>query len=513
MIVLKKHSMLLITQKIEYLSDIRSQMLVNQMQGGFVNSEFATPNEVNTAIKLINQKRNISYLIIPASRFTKDVQVNNDDLHQYYQQHQQDFQSPEQVSINYLSLSLPAIKAGLHFDQTKLQQYYEDNIDSYMLPQRWHVAHILAKIPAQATPQQIADAQTKIDDIANQLTAGKDFSELAKQDSDDTVSASAGGVLDWFTQGTLDPGFEKAVASLQNPGDVSAPVRTRYGFSIIKLLGVQKAQPIPFAQAEPQVQNALAQQQAEQIFADDSDKLSNLTYANPNSLDVAAKALGLQVQSSNLFSHDGDKVGLTSNPKVIAAAFSSDVLGQGNNSDVITIDTNTVIVLRVKQHKTASLLPFEEVQSQIKDKIAAQLAQQQAKQLGQTILTSLQKDPTSVNKIAQQYSFAWQTDNNAGRYDSRVDAPILHEAFLMPHPTNNAPALAGFDLPSGDYAVISLNGVTDGPIPAPGNVQLRIFTEEIENTLGNIDYQLYVRDILNNAKIIPNKTTDNTTTG
>ena len=100
--------------------------------------------------------------------------------------------------------------------------------------------------------------------IANQLAAGKDFNDLAKQYSDDTISAVNSGVLDWYSQGTLDPVFEKAAANLQNVGDVSAPVRTKYGFSIIKLLGVQKPQQIPFAQALPQVQNALAQQQAEQ---------------------------------------------------------------------------------------------------------------------------------------------------------------------------------------------------------------------------------------------------------
>ncbi len=497
----------------QFLSDLRSQMLVNQMQGGYVNSEFATPNEINTAIKFINQKRDISYLIVPTARFTKNVQVSDADMHTYYQQHQQQFQSPEQVSINYLLLSLPAIKAGLHFDQTKLQQYYEDNIDSYMQPQKWHVAHILAKIPAQATPQQIADAQTKINNIASQLAAGKDFNELAKQYSDDTISAANGGVLDWYSQGTLDPTFEKAVANIQNVGDVSAPIRTRYGFSIIKLLAVQKSQPIPFEQALPQVQNALAQQQAEQIFADESDKLSNLTYANPNSLDVAAKALNLPVQSTGLFSHDGDKTGLTANPKIIAAAYSTDVLGQGNNSDLITIDANTVVVIRIKQHKIASLLPFDEVQSTIKDKIAAQIAEQQAKDLGQTILATLQKIPSSANNIANQNNLSWQTDNNAGRYDSRVDGAILHQAFGMPRPQNNIPSLTGFALPSGDYAVISLNGVNDGVVPAAGNIQLRIFREEIENTLGNIDYQLYVRDLMNHAKIVTNKTSDNTNAG
>lgn len=488
----------------QFIADMRAEMLVNQVQGGYVDSAFALPPEVNNAIRLVNQKRDISYLIVPTTHFTNNIQVNDSDIKNYYQQNQGNFQAPEQVSVDYLELSLPAIKAAMHFDQTKLQQYYEDNIDNYMTPARWHVAHILAKVPPNATPQQVAAAQTKINNIASLLAKGADFAQLSRSESDDIVSAKQGGVLDWFSQGSLDPAFEKAVANLQSVGDISSPVRTQYGFSIIKLLGVEKPQTEPFSQAQQQVQNALAQQQAEQIFADASDKLSNLTYANPDSLVVASKALNLPIQSTGWFAREGDKQGITSNSRFVAAAFSNDVLAQGNNSDAITIDPNTVVVLRVHQHKPASLMPFGEVQPLIRNKLIAQLAQQKAQDLGQTLITALQKNTSTPTQLATQYNLPWQSDKDAGRYDSRVDVAILNEAFRMPRPNANNLSITGLQLPSGDYAVIVLNGVTDGPAPAVGNVEQRVFQEEIENTLGHIDYELYVRDFMDKAKIIKN---------
>lgn len=494
----------------QFISDMRAEMMINQVKGGFVNSAFALPTDVNNSVRLVNQKRNISYLIVPANHFTNSIQVTDKDIKNYYQQHQNQFQAPEQVSVDYLELSLPAIKAGLHFDPTKLQQYYEDNIDSYMTPMRWHVAHILAKVPANATPQQVAAAQAKINNIAKQLAAGGDFNQLARSESDDPSSASQGGVLDWFSQGSLDPAFEKAVANLQNIGDVSSPVRTQYGFSIIKLLGEQKPQTQPFNQVQQQVQNALAQQQAEQIFADATDKLSNLTYANPDSLDVASKALNIPIQSTGWFGRDGDKQGITANPRVLAVAFSNDVLGQGNNSDIITLDPNTVIVLRVRQHKLASLMPFGEVQPLIKDKLIADLAQQKAKALGQTLLTDLDKNNAAIADLSKQYNLPLQNDNAAGRYDSQVDAAILNEAFRMPRPEGNKPSTNGLQLPSGDFAVIVLNAITDGATPSNGSVEQRVFQEEMENNLGHIDYEFYVRDLMNHAKIVNNNTTANT---
>jgi peptidyl-prolyl cis-trans isomerase D len=314
-----------------FLNDMRSSMLISQVQGGYVNSAFALPGEVNGAIRLVNQKRDISYVVIPAAHFTGSIHVNNADVKNYYQTHQNEFQSPEQVSLEYLELSLPKIKETLHFDETKVQQYYENNVQNYTKPTSWHVAYILIKVPKNASPSDVEGAKKKIEDVQHQLKSGARFSELADKYSQDFASSKKGGEMDWFSAGTLDPSFEKAVANLQTVDEVSEPVRTSYGFSLIKLLGVKKAEVKPFDEVKSQVENTLAEQQAEQIFAQESDKLSNLTYSNPTTLEIAAKALNIPVQNTERFSREGAKAGVASNAKVIATAFSADVLQNGNN--------------------------------------------------------------------------------------------------------------------------------------------------------------------------------------
>lgn len=495
----------------QFLADMRSSMLINQVQGGYINSAFALPNEVDTAIKLVNQKRDISYLIIPASRFAKNIQVSPDEVKQYYNTHQTEFRSPEQVSIEYLELSLNDIKKNLHFDPSKLQQYYENNLGNYTKPAQWHVATILIKLPEGTSVADMAKIKQKAQDIYAQLKSGKDFATLARQYSEDSSSAKKGGELDWFSAGTLDPVFEKTTASLQKPGDISEPVKTGYGFSIIKLLGEQKPTVLPFDQVKTQVENTLAQQQAEQIFSQQSDKLANLTYANPNSLDVAVKALNLSIQATGLFDRAGAKTGIIANPRVVNAAFSNDVLQQKNNSDLLQLDPGTVIVLRIKDHKPASILPMADVQNTLLVKLRGKKAQQEAQQFGQQLIDNIRSKKSDLPALSKQYSLSLQEDKNAGRYDTKVDNFILNEAFRMPHPDSSQISLKGVSLPSGDYAIILLNAVHDGALSPQDNIQHRIFQEEMEGNYGHIDYQLYVRELMKKAKIKSHNPPANTT--
>lgn len=493
-----------------FLEDLRTTMLINQVRSGIISSAFALPTDINTAAKLINQKRDFAYLIIPAQRFLNSAQVTDEQALAYYNDHKTDFTTPEQVSVEYIELSLPQLAAKQNFTDQQLTQFYQNNVSNYTIPERWHVAHILVKVPENSLPEQVVAAQNKADQLAQRVRSGESFAAVAQSSSDDIISAKNGGVLDWFSPGMIDPAFEKAVANLKQIGDVSQPVRTKYGFTIIKLIGRELPQVQPLDKVREQVTKAMAQQQAEQLFADNSDKLSNLTYANPSSLDVAAKALSLPVQTSQLFSRKGGKDQITANPKVADAAFGADVL-QGNNSDVISLDPDTLVVLRVKQHVASTLQPFEKVKDQVVQLLKTQAAQQQAQTTGQQLLQELQQGKNPQD-IAQQLNLSWIKISNAGRFDAKVPSVILNAAFRSPRP-DKTPSNSGFKLPNGDYFLISVTAVQDGSLGTNAAAQERIYREELEESFGQLDYALYVRNVLTKAKIdIKDKKWSNTVT-
>lgn len=499
----------------QFLTKLQARMLISQVTSGYVDSAFSLPSDIDTAIKLVNQKRDFGYIIVPASQFTKSVMITPAQAQDYYNSHTANFISPEQVSIQYVELSASQMADKLRFTDSQLNQYYQDNLANFTKPQRWHIAVILAQVPNGATPDVVANVKTKIDNIYQQVVSGGNFAQLAKQDSDDASSADNGGVLDWFSAGSLDPALETATAGLKQVGDVSQPVQVKNGFVIIKLIGVQPAQVQSFVDVKAQVQKALAQQQAAQAFSDATDKLSNITYSNPTSLEEAAKDLGLTINSTGLFSRQGGKDSITANPKVIDAAFSSDVL-QGNNSDVISLDPNTAIVLRVTQHVSAATQPFSAVSAQVNQQLTLQLASQKAQAYGQGLVQAIQQGK-KPDEVAKQANLKWTQMSNVGRFDMKAPPALLFELFRMPRPTSKNPlSVDGMAMPNGDYAVLALSAVTDGSFsPNQQAVQERIYREELENSYGQLDYSLYMKGLVNKSKININKsvitgTTDQT---
>lgn len=97
-----------------------------------------------------------------------------------------------------------------------------------------HVAHIMIKVSANADDSTQVKSKQKIDEIYAKLKAGEKFDDLATQYSDDKGSSKNGGLLPWFGTGRMVPEFEKAAFSLLNDGDYTAPVKTTYGWHIIK---------------------------------------------------------------------------------------------------------------------------------------------------------------------------------------------------------------------------------------------------------------------------------------
>lgn len=386
-----------------FLMDMRSGMLINQMRFGMLNSAFALKSEVDAVIKLVNQRRDIRYVVLPYKEFIPKVTVSEQAIQDYYRKHQNEFKTPEQVSVEYLELAVSDLKAQQKVDTAQVLQYYKDNIDNFTSP------------------------------------------------------AKSG----------------------------------------------QKPEILPFEKVRQRAEQALIQQKAEQQFGELIDKLANLTYTNPGALDIPAKAMGLPIKTTDFFGKQGTKASdITSQPKVLEAAFSEEVLKGGNNSNVVELGPSRAIVLRIKQHKPVSVMPLDMVKNYIQKQLQEKQARDQVKILGASWVQALQKG-TSPQQLATQQKVEWIKKTGVGRYEPKVNAALLNKTFQMPRPTpSNKNTIAGLMLPSGDYAVIIVDAVQDGPVSgADIDVQRRVFQEEIEHGMGQLDYELYVQGLFSRAKV------------
>jgi peptidyl-prolyl cis-trans isomerase D len=475
----------------------RRSLLSAQLRAAIADSAIVTTADLDDAIRLQGQKRSFGYLLVPAARFEKDVTVTDEAVARYYENHRAEFVNPEQVSIAYVELARAGIAEGLTVSDEEVESRYQARKANYTTREQRRASHILVSVPKGASAEEEAKAREKAQALKRRLDAGESFEELARKDSDDPGSAAQGGDLGFFGRGMMDKPFEDAVFAM-SVGEVSEPVRSSFGFHIIKLTGVQPAGVKPLDAVREQLRREIQLEKADRLFFDQADQLANLVFEHPDTLEPAAHALGLKVKTTGFFSRKGG-TGVAADPKVVNAAFAEDVLVEGNNSELIELPGGRVIALRVAKHRPASQRSLDEVRPEITRRLRNQRARQLATQHGEGILSRLRAG-AQPQAVAGEESLQWSERKLAGRDDASVARALLIRVFQLGHPSPGQPVFGGVALPSGDYAVISVTKVQDGDPNAAGTARSTMETR-LERARGDELFDAFVQALRERAKI------------
>ena len=473
--------------RLQFRQMIEQEMRTGQLRAGIAATAFVTEQEAQAFADLERQTRDFAMLTIKPE--LDKVAVTEDEVKAYYDENSSQFLTQEQVVVEYVELEKSAFFDQVVVDDAALQELYQAEIAN--LVEQRHAAHILFEVTADVTDEQAkAAAQSAIE----RINAGEEFAAVAKEVSDDIGSAEQGGDLGFAAQGVYDPAFEDALYALEN-GQISAPVRTDYGWHVIKLLGVQAADVPSFASLKDKLSQDLKSQQVEQRFVEAVRELESAAYESAD-LQQPASELGLEIKVSEPFGREGLD-GLFANRQVLQAAFSTEVLEEGANSTAIELDPETTVVLRVKEHKRPEQIAFAEVSTQIREQLLVKRAIEQAQSQGQALLSSLQEGKTST---AQAQQDAWQVVEAATRDQESVDPEVLQALFKMPKPEANAAEFAGLNLSNGDYVIIRLTGVNAAADSLTAS-ELKQYREILASRAGQVDFNAFLQQLELDAKI------------
>jgi peptidyl-prolyl cis-trans isomerase D len=490
----------------EFITDIRNNMLTEQVHAGISASHFILPVAIESSLQLSLQNRDFSYLLVPAQSFQKQVaKPTADQIKAYYDQHQNQFKTTEKVKVAYLELRLEDLIAKIAVTPLQISNFYKTHPQNFKTTERWQVAQILVKVPAGATKEQQAQAQQRIDAIKADLNKGGDFANIAKEKSDDRISAANGGEMPWITPGSMEPAFETAIKKLHKAGEVSPVTRTQYGFTLIKLLANEPSKQKPLADVSAQIETSIKQNLAQQKFAELSEQLSKLTFENPTSLQTAADSLGLNVKTTDYFSRDGNAANptdaLTSNPKLIQAAFDPDQLVQNNNSDLIQITPNQLIVLRVADHQKAVVKPLKEVTADIQKQLWDTALQAKAKRFADDIKQQLVANK-SVSSLLTKQDINWQLIKNGSRTSTSVPAEILKTAFEIPaEKAGSKSEISLVSLANGDSALVRTQAIHSPDMTKVSADEREKMKQQILSLYANQLYALYTKSWEDKAKL------------
>jgi len=438
---------------------VRSSIVSRELSSGIQGSAFLTAGELRNAQQLRDQQRGLAYVVFRAADFLPTEPVKDADVTGYYRGHSSEFVSPERVKVAYLELDAKSLGATAKVSDQELQDYFDEHHDDFAAPEQRRARHILIPLAKGASADAVAKAQKKAAEILTRLKAGESFASLAKELSGDPGSAAQGGELGWFERGVMDPAFEKAVFAMK-PGEVKGPVRSAFGLHIIQLEAVRPGEAVDLASVKDKVLAAVRAAKGERMFYDESDGLANLSYEHPDTLEPAAKALGLKVQESGWLQRSGNP-GIFASSKVAAAAFSDDVLVQRYNSEPIELGPEHVLVLRVTDHQEESTKPLEKVREQIVEILRHQRAAERAREAGEALLKELRAG-TGLQVEAAAQGLKLARPGLVTRDAAKVPPAILAEAFKLPKPAAGGISYGETVLNGGDFVVMAVDQVKEG---------------------------------------------------
>ena len=474
-----------------YRDLMRKERILAQEANAYQLSSFVVPAQLKQVVDLETQTRSGNYFTMPLDIEAAKVAVTDDEIKARYDQERNSLTTPEQVVIEYIVLDKQAMRDAITVTDEELQSEYQQRQASFAPQNERHVAHILVEI----SPDQDDEAAlAKAESIKSQLDQGAAFDELAKAESDDIGSAQSGGDLGNVTTGMLSEPFDNAMLALK-PGDVSEPVRTEFGYHIIKLISETKSTMPSFEELKRSLEDDIVTRKVESEYVEGLEQLADTTYS-AGDLAEPSEVMGLPIEVSAPFDRSGGADVFTSNAQVIEAAFADEQLNEGLNSTPIEIDQDRTMVLRVKDHFEPRELSLEEVSDQLRDQIAYDNASKALNEKADSKLAALNSG-TSLSMAADDAQV--NALESLSRSASSAPAEVVGKLFAMPHP-DGAPTASKAVLADGSVAVIQLTAVTQSEA-AENEDTLNAMGQYLASMKGQEAYKMVAKSVTDSAEI------------
>lgn len=399
------------------------------------------------------EQREVGELLLLPETYSSQVKLAPDAVQKHYEANRKQFELPEQVRAEYLTMSQEALTAQAVVSDEEVKAYYQSHGDRYKAAETRRASHILISAGKDAPDAEVKAAKAKADELWAQLrkTPG-DFAKLAKQSSQDPGSAAKGGDLDWFGRGAMVKAFEDAAFALKE-GQTSEVVRSDFGFHIIRVTGVRPERVKPLEEVRAEILAELKREAGMKKYAEAAEAFGNMVYEQADSLKPAAEKWKLEIRQTNWLARGGKLSAPFDNAKLAAALFSDDGLKNRRNTEAVEIASGTLVSARVLEHKPAALQPLDAVKGDIEKRLIGEEAAKLAIKDGEEKLVRLAK--------GEAVDLKW----SPARSVSRTAAPGLPADSIravFKADAGKLPAHTGVAFPGKGYALYRITAVKAG---------------------------------------------------
>jgi peptidyl-prolyl cis-trans isomerase D len=479
----------------EFEESQRQFMREFQLRSSIMASAVVTPSEYRRYLNLAAEQRLVTLATLDEDVVADQIDITDEQIQAFYDSSPSMFQLPESADVEYIRIRRQDVAEGIAISEERLAQYYEDEKYRYLQDEQRQARHILIQFGDDEEA-----ARTRAEDLLMRIRSGDAFAALASEFSMDGGTASQGGNLGVLTESQLPDALGAAIFAMEE-GDLQGPVRSDFGFHIIRLDDILERGPLPLDQVRGELISELQSREADTLYLELERRLSDALFDLADMQGIA-DAVGADLETIEGFTRDG-AAPFGANQAAIDAVFSDAVLNGEQISEVIELDADSAAIFRVTRYNEATRQPLEDVRDQIEAQVRSQQAESLLAERAAEILETV--DAGEDFGVAAEAAGATVTEPKLlMRQDAETDQLVVFEVFAAPKPTEDTPVTGRVRGLDGKYTVYSLEAVLPGRPESIPLAQRDAGKAQLAQESGIGDYIAFVQSLYDEADVVIN---------
>ena len=482
-----------------FLSELRDEMLVEQYQQGFQQTDFALPGELREHRRLSEQRRDIELVRVALDERADRFEVSEEDIEDYYERHAGDFVRPEKFRMAWLEISPELFRERVEISEEDLRAEYETRREMRGAEPDAAVreaAHLMLSLEEHGEEEARELARS----LRERMEEGEDFEELVREYSDDAATARRGGSLGRIGRDVLPEALEEALFALED-GEISEPVASDDGIHLLRAGAMERKEEeseFPsFEEMREELRQDLVEAAAEAELSDAVIRLEELAFEHPD-LQRPAEVLDVPVEETDWFSLDDPK-GPAREQRVRETFTSDEVLERGYNSDLIELGDDRYMVVRKLDRRDPEPMALEEVRDEIRERLRRERAREELEELAEKARKAVDEG-RALADIASDWGVETQRYDDLGRQDSAPHPALVERVFRMPRPGEDD-EVEVFRLPNGDLVALAVREVRDGDVEGLEGQALMQAAAEFSRQSGQRSFEQVARHLRETGRV------------
>ncbi|HLQ12690.1 MAG TPA: SurA N-terminal domain-containing protein [Steroidobacteraceae bacterium] len=484
-----------------YEKQLRNSLQVGQLEQSLQIGDFMTQAEIARAFALENEQREVRYAILPLASYSAAVKIDDARAKAWYEAHAEDYLTPESVHLQYAELRLDTIAAALTVDPAELTAWYQQNQSRYVQAEKRHARHILITVGGAKDAAADAAALAKAQQVLKEARAGGDFGALAKKLSQDPGSAREGGDLGWALRGAYVQAFSDKLFAMK-AGEISEPVKTQFGYHIIKLEEVQPERARTLSDARSQIEGDYRRERASDVFGDRQERVQQKLESSVGAdLSALAQEFGLTVGEVPEYTHAGGGA-LGSNAELTSLVFSDTVLKDQRIGGPVALADDRMVIVKVLEHHKPQARALATVRADVEAAVRKEEGTRDARAAAESAVKELIAG-ASLDEVAKQLKITATPAAFLGRGDPQPPAQVRDAAFALAAPAAGKSTYEAIAMDAGGAAILAVLSVKPGA-PGANAVSDQQLMGSFNQHHREAEFAAYLAEMQRNAKIRKN---------